>query len=56
MNPKVGAEGGPRHDPRVPAGPWEGAWQRYRQDLPLISAANKRQLQILVVGSGLAGA
>jgi succinate dehydrogenase / fumarate reductase flavoprotein subunit len=40
----------------VPIGPLAGAWQRYRQDLPLISAAQKRQLRVLVVGSGLAGA
>jgi succinate dehydrogenase / fumarate reductase flavoprotein subunit len=32
------------------------AWQRCREDLPLISPANKRRLRVLVVGSGLAGA
>ena len=56
MNAAVSAGGGTRHDPRVPASPLAGAWQRYRQDLPLISAAQKRQLRVLVVGSGLAGA
>ncbi|MFN7740340.1 MAG: fumarate reductase/succinate dehydrogenase flavoprotein subunit [Cyanobacteriota bacterium] len=40
----------------MPSGPLAGAWQRYCQDLPLISAAQKRQLRVLVVGSGLAGA
>jgi succinate dehydrogenase / fumarate reductase, flavoprotein subunit len=56
VNAAVSAGGGTRHDPRVPIGPLAGAWQRYRQDLPLISAAQKRQLRVLVVGSGLAGA
>jgi len=45
-----------RLDPRLPAGPLETAWQRCRQDLPLISPANRRKLPLVVVGSGLAGA
>jgi len=47
---------GQRLDPRLPAGPLQSAWQRCREDLPLISPANKRKLRLLVVGSGLAGA
>ncbi len=43
-------------DPRLPAGPLPDAWQRCREQLPLISPLRKRQLQVLVVGSGLAGA
>ena len=43
-------------DPRIPSGPIADAWNRTRQDLPLISPLRKRQLRILVVGSGLAGA
>ena len=45
-----------RLDPRLPAGPLASAWSRCREDLPLISPANRRQLRVLVVGSGLAGA
>jgi succinate dehydrogenase / fumarate reductase flavoprotein subunit len=43
-------------DPRLPGGPLASAWERCRQDLPLISPANRRRLPLLVVGSGLAGA
>ncbi len=43
-------------DPRIPAGPIADAWQRQRERLPLISPLRKRQINILVVGSGLAGA
>ena len=43
-------------DPRLPAGPLPTAWQHCRDSLPLIAPANRRRFQILVVGSGLAGA
>ena len=43
-------------DPRLPGGPLASAWERCRQDLPLISPTNRRRLPLLVVGSGLAGA
>ena len=43
-------------DPRLPGGPLASAWQRFREELPLISPVNKRKLRVLVVGSGLAGA
>ncbi|MBM5824287.1 MAG: fumarate reductase/succinate dehydrogenase flavoprotein subunit [Cyanobacteria bacterium M_surface_10_m2_119] len=45
-----------RPDPRLPAGPIADAWRRTRAELPLISPLRKRQLQVLVVGTGLAGA
>jgi succinate dehydrogenase / fumarate reductase flavoprotein subunit len=43
-------------DPRLPGGPLASAWQRCRQELPLISPVNRRKLPLVVVGSGLAGA
>lgn len=43
-------------DPRLPAGPLPTAWQRCRDNLPLIAPANRRRFTILMVGSGLAGA
>jgi len=46
----------PLPDPRLPAGPIADAWRRTREELPLISPLRKRQLQVLVVGTGLAGA
>ena len=42
-------------DPRLPTGPLATAWRRSRDGLPLISPLRKRQLRIVVVGSGLAG-
>jgi succinate dehydrogenase / fumarate reductase flavoprotein subunit len=54
----TGAAGGEafRPDPRLPGGPLPGAWQRCRETLPLVAPARRRQLRILVVGTGLAGA
>ncbi|MEY4297641.1 MAG: binding site:Fumarate reductase/succinate dehydrogenase [Cyanobacteriota bacterium] len=43
-------------DARLPAGPIAGAWRRTREELPLVSPLRKRQLRVLVVGTGLAGA
>ena len=43
-------------DPRIPAGPLADAWRRTREGLPLISPLRKRQMDVLVVGTGLAGA
>jgi succinate dehydrogenase / fumarate reductase flavoprotein subunit len=41
---------------RIPDGPLESKWQRYRSTLRLVSPANKRKFDVIVVGSGLAGA
>jgi len=43
-------------DPRVPEGPVREAWSRHKSRICLINPANKRGLEVLVVGSGLAGA
>ncbi len=43
-------------DPRLPQGPIADAWRRMRESLPLISPLRKGQIDILVVGTGLAGA
>ena len=43
-------------DARVPSGPIEEKWDRHRFDLKLVNPANKRRFDIIVVGSGLAGA
>jgi succinate dehydrogenase / fumarate reductase flavoprotein subunit len=40
----------------VPGGQIQTAWSRHREDLKLVSPANKRKYNIIVVGSGLAGA
>ncbi|WP_186570497.1 fumarate reductase/succinate dehydrogenase flavoprotein subunit [Synechococcus sp. PROS-U-1] len=43
-------------DPRIPSGPLADAWRRTREGLPLISPLRKGQMDVLVVGTGLAGA
>src|ERR1700675_3909891 len=41
---------------KSPSGPIESRWDRHRFDLKLVNPANKRKYNIIVVGSGLAGA
>ena len=43
-------------DSKVPAGPIESKWDRHRFELKLVNPANKRKFEIIVVGTGLAGA
>ncbi|HEY7686955.1 MAG TPA: fumarate reductase/succinate dehydrogenase flavoprotein subunit [Gemmatimonadales bacterium] len=41
---------------RVPGGPLERQWDTHRFEMKLVNPANKRRFEIIVVGSGLAGA
>ncbi len=41
---------------RIPDGPIEQKWDRHRFELKLVNPANKRKYDVIVVGSGLAGA
>src|SRR5215210_7014629 len=41
---------------KVPPGPLAQKWQQHRSEMRLVNPANKRRFNILVVGSGLAGA
>jgi succinate dehydrogenase / fumarate reductase flavoprotein subunit len=43
-------------DGKVPEGPLEQKWDKYRFKLKLVNPANKRKYSAIVVGSGLAGA
>lgn len=43
-------------DARLPTGSVAQGWQRRRSELRLVNPANKRNLHVLVVGAGLAGA
>jgi len=43
-------------DSKIPSGPIAQKWDKHRFDLKLVNPANKRKFEILVVGSGLAGA
>jgi succinate dehydrogenase / fumarate reductase, flavoprotein subunit len=41
---------------RIPSGPLAQKWDRHRFELKLVNPANKRKFDVIVVGSGLAGA
>ena len=41
---------------KIPEGPLSEKWTNYKSKVPLVSPANKRDLEIIVVGTGLAGA
>ncbi|MGZ3887179.1 MAG: fumarate reductase/succinate dehydrogenase flavoprotein subunit [Flavisolibacter sp.] len=43
-------------DAKIPAGPLEKKWEDYKGHVKLVNPANKRRLEIIVVGTGLAGA
>lgn len=43
-------------DAKIPAGKLEDKWRNYQANSNLINPANKKKLNIIVVGSGLAGA
>jgi succinate dehydrogenase / fumarate reductase flavoprotein subunit len=43
-------------DARIPSGPLAQKWDKHRFELKLVNPANKRRFDVLVVGSGLAGA
>jgi succinate dehydrogenase / fumarate reductase flavoprotein subunit len=43
-------------DPRVPEGPLAEKWNNHKFDMKLVNPANKRKYEIIVVGTGLAGA
>ncbi len=42
-------------DSKIPKGPIEQKWNAYKDHVPLVNPSNKRNLEIIVVGSGLAG-
>jgi succinate dehydrogenase / fumarate reductase flavoprotein subunit len=41
---------------KIPAGPLESKWTDYKGHCKLVNPANKRKLEVIVVGTGLAGA
>ncbi len=46
----------PRLISNIPEGPLESKWTKYRSTVSLVNPANKRSLDVIVVGTGLAGA
>ncbi|MFW5753726.1 MAG: fumarate reductase/succinate dehydrogenase flavoprotein subunit [Marinilabiliaceae bacterium] len=43
-------------DAKIPEGPMAQKWENYKANQKLVNPANKRKLDIIVVGTGLAGA
>ncbi len=43
-------------DSKIPEGPLAEKWSRYKAGLRLVNPANKKKIDIIVVGTGLAGA
>ncbi len=43
-------------DSKIPAGPLDKKWTSFKNNAKLVNPANKRKFDIIVVGSGLAGA
>ncbi|HEX3080376.1 MAG TPA: fumarate reductase/succinate dehydrogenase flavoprotein subunit, partial [Puia sp.] len=43
-------------DSKIPPGPLEQKWNEYKGHVKLVNPANKRKIEIIVVGTGLAGA
>jgi succinate dehydrogenase / fumarate reductase flavoprotein subunit len=42
-------------DARIPSGPIEQKWDKFKFEIRLVNPANKRKYDVIVVGSGLAG-
>lgn len=43
-------------DSKIPAGPLDDKWTYYKGHCKLVNPANKRKLEVIIVGTGLAGA
>ena len=43
-------------DAKIPAGPLAEKWTEYKGHCKLVNPSNKRKLEVIVVGTGLAGA
>src|SRR4051794_23352790 len=46
----------PRLVSKAPTGPIEQSWDQHKFDMKLVNPGNKRKFEVIVVGSGLAGA
>ena len=43
-------------DAKIPKGPIKDKWNNHKNKINLVNPANKRNIDIIVVGTGLAGA
>src|SRR5262249_37335050 len=55
---RTGGEGGAamKLDSKIPSGPLAQKWDKHKVEMKLVNPANKRKFDVIVVGSGLAGA
>ena len=42
-------------DAKIPAGPLKDKWSAHKAHIGVVSPANKKKLDIIIVGTGLAG-
>ncbi len=42
-------------DSRIPEGPLEKKWQNHKANIRLVNPANKRNIDVIIIGTGLAG-
>ena len=40
----------------IPDGPLDKKWEDYKDHVKLVNPANKRSLEVIIIGTGLAGA
>ena len=43
-------------DSKIPSGPLADKWTKHKNEINLVNPANKRLIDVIVVGTGLAGA
>ena len=55
-SPRLEAAPQAKLESHAPGGPIETRWDRHKFDLKLVNPANKRKFELIVVGTGLAGA
>ena len=56
LNQKYSSSEKKQFNGNVPDGPLESKWGKYKSSIPLVSPANKKKTNIIVIGTGLAGA
>jgi len=42
-------------DSKIPEGDLETKWRDYKSHVKLVNPANKRKLEVIIIGTGLAG-
>lgn len=45
-----------KFNPNVPTGPLENRWEKHLFELALIAPQNRKKYNVIVIGTGLAGA